>query len=330
MPSRRCRAPDVFVIGKALGFDPVAEARRAEAAGYDGVRAIDHYFSAIPPAQPAAVPHCFVTLTAAAGATERVLLTQTMVAATLHHPAEVAQAVATLDRISGGRAELGLGTGWLPAEHDGMGIPLGSPRDRVARVLEAAAVCRAMFENDGCVEFDGKFVRASSQARWPATPHRPQIMMGAHGPHLLAGAARVADRIDLVEALAGGRPNFTGGHGNTADTLRARIALAGEAAADAGHGRRLRIAATVNLLVTTDHPSRDAARAALADAANCGLDDLDRELLRVIATEDEVLDRVHALAELGVDRLHIRPMDEHSQRWLDEALNTIQEVPCQT
>ena len=39
---------------------------------------------------------------------------------------------------------------------------------------------------------------------------------------------------------------------------------------------------------------------------------------------------MHALAELGVDRLHIRPMDERSQRWLDEALNDIQEVPCQS
>ena len=125
------------VVGKALGFDPAAEARAAEATGYDGVRAIDHFFSGIPPAPPVAVPHAFVSLGAAAVATERVLLTQTMVAATFRHPAEVAQAVAALDRISGGRAELGLGTGWLAAEHDAMGLALGPPALRVRRLVEA-------------------------------------------------------------------------------------------------------------------------------------------------------------------------------------------------
>jgi alkanesulfonate monooxygenase SsuD/methylene tetrahydromethanopterin reductase-like flavin-dependent oxidoreductase (luciferase family) len=320
----------VFVIGKALSFDPVAEARRAESVGYDGVRAIDHFFSAIPPARPTAVPHCFVTLTAAAVATERVLLTQTMVAASLHHPAEVAQAVATLDRVCGGRAELGLGTGWLPAEHDGMGIALGTPAERVARALEAATVCRAMFDNDGCVDFDGRYFHAHCEANWPPTPHRPEIMMGAHGARLLAGAATVADRIDLVEALAGGQPNFSGDHGNTADTLRARITLADESATGAGHGRTLSYAATMNVLVCPDRSSRDLARGALAEAAHCTLDDLDQELLRVIAAEDDVLDRVRELAKLGVDRLHIRPMDERTQQWLDDALSDIQEVPCQS
>jgi alkanesulfonate monooxygenase SsuD/methylene tetrahydromethanopterin reductase-like flavin-dependent oxidoreductase (luciferase family) len=318
----------VFVIGKALSFDPVAEARRSEAAGYDGVRAIDHYFSAIPPAEPVAVAHCFVTLTAAATTTQRVLLTQTMVAASLHHPAEVAQAVATLDRISGGRAELGLGTGWLPAEHDGLGLALGTPAERVARAVEAATVCRAMFEDDGRVEFDGRFFRAHVPAAWPPTPHRPEIMMGAHGPKLLAGAATVADRIDLVEALAGGRPSFSGQHGNTSDTLAARIELARDAARAASTGRTLRFAATMNMVVTSSRAARDSARTALAEAANCSVDDLDRELLRVIATADEVLERVRELGRLGIDRLHIRPMDETTQRWLDEALSEIQEVRC--
>ncbi|HKC30010.1 MAG TPA: LLM class flavin-dependent oxidoreductase [Jatrophihabitans sp.] len=320
----------MLIIGKALGFDPATDARRAESLGYDGVRAIDHYFSAIPPAQPVAVAHCFVTITAAAGATEYVRLTQTMIAASMHHPFEIAQAVATLDRVSGGRAELGLGTGWLGAEHDGMGLPLGGPGDRVARVVESATVCRAMFENDGCVHFEGRFFRAHSDARWPATPHRPEIMMGAHGRRLIAAAAAVADRIDLAEALIGCRPNFTGYHGNTVDNLASRIRLADEAAVEAGHGRRLRFSATVNLQVAPDRPSRDAARTSLAEAAGCGSDDLERELLRVIATPDEVIEKVRALGALGVDRLHIRPMDDYSQRWLDEALKDIQEVQCRS
>jgi alkanesulfonate monooxygenase SsuD/methylene tetrahydromethanopterin reductase-like flavin-dependent oxidoreductase (luciferase family) len=320
----------MLVIGKALGFDPAADAKRAESLGYDGVRAIDHYFSAIPPAQPTAVAHCFVTITAAAGVTDRLLLTQTMVAASMHHPFEVAQAVATLDRVSHGRAELGLGTGWLSVEHDAMGLSLGGPGERVARVVEAAQVCRAMFENDGCVDFDGQFFRAHSAARWRALPHQPEIMMGAHGRRLLAAAATVADRIDLAEALTGCRPNFSGDHANTCDNLAARMRLAQEAAVDAGHGRALRFSATMNLQVAPDRATRDRARASLAEAALCDVDVLDRELLRVIAAHDEVLDKMRALAAIGVDRLHIRPMDEYSQHWLDEAIKDIQEVPCRS
>ena len=105
------------VFGRALGFDPVGDARTAEAAGFDGVRVIDHFFSGLAPHAPHPVSHALSGLAAAAVATDRVLLTETMLAAGMRHPAECAQAIATIDRISGGRAELGLGTGWYRPEH---------------------------------------------------------------------------------------------------------------------------------------------------------------------------------------------------------------------
>src|SRR5690606_17564101 len=134
-PSRRTPQGGIMqVTGKALGFDPVAEATAAERAGYDGVRVVDHFFSGLAPEPPHAVSHALVGLGAAAVATSRVLLTQTMLAATMRHPAECAQAVATIDRVSGGRAELGLGAGWFRQEHEAMGLALGTPRDRVDRL----------------------------------------------------------------------------------------------------------------------------------------------------------------------------------------------------
>ena len=315
------------LIGKAIGFDAVGEARQAEAQGYDGILVVDHYFSAIPPAAPVAVPPCFVTLTAAAMATERVLLTQTMVAASLHHPYAVAQAVAAIDRLSDGRAELGLGTGWLTAEHDAMGQPLGSPAERLARVVEAAEICRALFDHDGIVDYDGRFFRAHSAAAWPQLPHRPPILVGAHGPRLLAAAARVADRIDLLEALASGRPDFSGPHANTRQALADRIALARDAAGT--RAADLQFSATVNLLVAPSPADRDAARASLAAAAGCDAAALDVELLRIIAVDSEALAKLTELASLGIDRLHVRPMDPYSQKWLNEAVKDIQEIPCQ-
>ena len=314
------------VIGKAIGFDAVGDARRAEAQGYDGIRVVDHYFSAIPPAAPVAIPPCFVTLTAAAMATERVLLTQTMVAASLHHPYEVAQAVAAIDRLSGGRAELGLGTGWLKVEHDAMGLTLGTPAQRVARLVETATICRALFDNDGQVDYDGEFFQAHSTAVWPSTPHRPDILMGAHGPRLLAAAAQVADRIDLLEALASGHPDFSDEHANTRANLTDRIVVAREAAG--ARSEQLRFSATVNLLIAPSTMARDDARATLTYAAGCGAAVLDQELLRVIATEDEGLTKFSELAALGIDRVHVRPMDPYSQKWLDEAVKDIQELTC--
>jgi alkanesulfonate monooxygenase SsuD/methylene tetrahydromethanopterin reductase-like flavin-dependent oxidoreductase (luciferase family) len=312
------------VIGKALSFDAVVDARRAEAAGYDGVRVIDHFFSGIPPEPPVAIPHSFVSLGAAAVATDRVLLTQTMVAATMRHPAEVAQAVACLDRLSGGRAELGLGTGWLAAEHDAMGLPLGSPSQRVGRVIEAATICAAMFARRGCVDFDGDVFQAHSDAEWPPTPHVPSVMVGAHGPGLLRRAAVVVDRIDLLEAMGAG-PRFDGEHLNDETNLARRIGLARTAAAQAE--RVVRFSATVNIVVSGDRGARDEARARLAASADCDPAVFDRELLRVVAQEDEALEGFATLAALGVDRVHVRPGDPRTQRWLDDALPAIQALP---
>jgi alkanesulfonate monooxygenase SsuD/methylene tetrahydromethanopterin reductase-like flavin-dependent oxidoreductase (luciferase family) len=314
----------MFVIGKAIGFDAIGDAQRAEAAGYDGIRAIDHFFSGIPPAHPEAVPHCFVTLAAAAAATSRVLLTQTMVAATLRHPFEVAQAVACLDRISNGRAELGIGTAWLPIEHEAMGLALGTPGERVGRAVEAATICRQMFANQGCVDFEGTFFKAHSDAAWPVTPHVPEIVMGAHGRRMIQAAAGVADRVDLVEALSGGRPNFDGDHLNSEENLAARIDLARSSAV--GRDVTLTFSGTVNIVVTADHGERDERRAALAEAGGCAPDAFNRELLRVIDDPDGAIERFRVLARIGIDRVHVRPMDPPTAEWLSDALPTIRGI----
>jgi alkanesulfonate monooxygenase SsuD/methylene tetrahydromethanopterin reductase-like flavin-dependent oxidoreductase (luciferase family) len=314
----------VQVFGKSIGFDAVEEARHAEAVGYDGLRVVDHFFSGIPPQPPVALPHSFVTLAAAAVATERVWLTQTMIAASFRHPFEVGQAVATLDRISVGRAELGIGTGWLAVEHDSMGLSLGSPSLRIERAMEAAAICREMFANRGCVDFDGDIFRAHSTAEWPETPHIPQIMVGAHGPLMLRKAAEVADRIDLLEALSGGKPDFSETHVNDAANLSSRIALATAVAHELG--RELTFSATVNLQICATAQSCSAARTDLAAAAGADVAVFDREMLRVIEIEERALDRFASLSALGIDRVHVRPMDDHTARWLEHALPHIQQI----
>jgi alkanesulfonate monooxygenase SsuD/methylene tetrahydromethanopterin reductase-like flavin-dependent oxidoreductase (luciferase family) len=311
------------VIGKAIGFAAVHEAIEAETTGYDGVRVIDHFFSGVPPEPPVAVPHAFVTLAAAAVVTQRVLLTQTMIAATMRHPFEVAQAVACLDRVSDGRAELGLGAGWLSAEHDGNGLSLGTPGQRVERLIEALQICSRMFANLGQVDFRGTYFIAHSDAAWPATPHVPEIMVGAHGNRLIRGVAATADRIDLLEAMRDGRPNLGGRDANNQHTLSARIALARSVAGEAG--REPKFSATVNLQVVSKSEKQFAV-ARLAEISECDETELGEELLRVIETEDRALQRFQRLRELGVDRVHVRPADPITRGWLDDAVGELHAI----
>lgn len=313
------------VFGKALSFDAVGDARRAESAGYDGVRAIDHFFSGIPPEPPIAVPHVFTTLGAAAVATSRVRLTQTMVAATLRHPVEVAQAVATLSRISGGRAEMGMGTGWLQVEHDATGLALGPVGERVDRLVEAVTICGTMLRGDGTVAHEGHHFRAVVDAPWPALPAPVPILVGAHGPVLLRRIAPLVERIDLVEGLRSGVATFSGVHHNDEGTLAERMAVARKAASEAGAAEPV-FSATVNLTVCSDDGARDAARAAVTAASGDGPEVLEGELLRLIDRPDSVHAAFAGLAALGVDRVHVRPSDPASQAWLDDALTTLHDL----
>ena len=306
------------ILGKALAFDPTSEARAAERAGYDGVRVIDHFFSGIAPEPQRATSHSIAGLAAAAAVTEHVLLTTTMLSAPIRHPAECAQAIATIDRISNGRAELGLGGGWNRAEFSSFGLELGSPRDRVDRLVEAATICRAMFEQNGAVDFEGKFFVARCEAPWPATPHVPEVVVAAGGLRTTRLAAAVANRLDFLESMPEGRPVLDAEHANTEAHLAERVATARDSARASGNDMAL--SATVMLMVAADASARDAARAELAPIARSSPDLLEQELLRVIDIGDGVLGRCRTLAGLGFDRLHIRPADGRSQAWLDEAL----------
>lgn len=286
------------VFGPSLGVDAVADARAAEAAGYSGVRVIDHLFCALPGRPAAATEHPFVALGAAAAATERVLLTQTVLDVTRRHPTEVAQAVATLDRISGGRAELGLGTGWYEPEHDAVGLPLGAPADRVGRLLEALAVCRSMLDHDGCVDHRGRWFEAHVDVPWAPTPHAVEILVGVARPVLMRRAAALADRIEVLTPLGVG----PGDEPITTALLHDRLQEARAIAAD--HGRALRFSARVELEL---------------DAQPSGP-------LHLAGGSDRVLEGAHALAELGVDRLSVLPLDPASAEWLQSSVASLRQL----
>ncbi|WP_049568458.1 TIGR03621 family F420-dependent LLM class oxidoreductase [Streptomyces sp. SBT349] len=170
-----------------------AFARRAESIGYDALMAPDHLV-----AQHAPIPF----LTAAAAATEKLRVGTFVFNNNLRHPAVLAQELATLDRLSGGRLEVGLGAGWNKPEHDAIGIPFEPVGTRVSQLTEAIRVFKGCF-GDGKFSFDGEHYTITDYDAQPKPVQRPHppIFIGGGGKRLLTLAAKEAQIIGLAPRL---------------------------------------------------------------------------------------------------------------------------------
>ncbi|MDH4366012.1 MAG: LLM class flavin-dependent oxidoreductase, partial [Acidimicrobiia bacterium] len=111
--------------------------RRIEDLGFDTVAFSDHVSGGW-------VMEPMVAMTAAASATSRLRVLALVLANDLRHPGLLRKSMATLDVLSGGRVEVGLGAGWLPADYAALGIPFDPPAVRVGRLEEAVAIVRAL------------------------------------------------------------------------------------------------------------------------------------------------------------------------------------------
>lgn len=247
----------------------VATCRRVEEQGYDVVLVPDHL----------GMPAPFPALAAAADATERVRLGTFVLNAGFWNPTLLAREVATLDRISGGRFELGLGTGYNRAEFDAAGLPFGSPRERVSALED-------LVERLGTALADG--------TPKPAQRPRPPLLLGGNGDRMLRLAARRADTV----AFAGARlkPGSTTGELLllSASELDGRIALATEAAGERDPERNL----LVQVVVVVD--DRSAAIEQLR--AQFGVDYLTVEQMLelptlLVGTVDEIVEQLRAARE---------------------------------
>ena len=173
--------------------DLVDVATHADATGWDGVALEDHLFGL--DGDEAVTPRVEVTgaLAGLAALTERVTLLPLVLSATFRHPALVASWAATTDHISDGRLVLGLGAGWMEAEHSRNGLALGSPGERVGRFDEYCTIVRGLLD-EGSVTFSGEhyaLTDAPCEPR-PLQSHLP-MLIGAKGDRMLGLVARRAD-----------------------------------------------------------------------------------------------------------------------------------------
>jgi F420-dependent oxidoreductase-like protein len=146
----------------------------------------------------------WMTLAALAQATSRLRLGTLVTGIHYRHPAVLANMAATVDVISGGRLELGIGAGWNEEESGAYGIELGGPRERSDRFEEACQVLVALLSQD-TTEFDGKYYQladARCEPKGPQRPHPPICIGGSGEKRTLRTAARYAQHWNFV----GGTP----------------------------------------------------------------------------------------------------------------------------
>jgi alkanesulfonate monooxygenase SsuD/methylene tetrahydromethanopterin reductase-like flavin-dependent oxidoreductase (luciferase family) len=166
----------------------VARARAAEEAGFTGIAFMDHL--APPAAEDQPMFEAMMTAATIAGRTERLVVGHLVLCDAFRHPAVLARQAVTLDHASGGRFELGIGAGSVPAELDTFGV---TPTDRrVARLAETLEVVTRLWTGEE-VDFDGAFHHLRGARQLPV-PSRPiPVVIGGSGPRMMDIVARYAD-----------------------------------------------------------------------------------------------------------------------------------------
>ena len=140
----------------------------------------------------------FVALMAAADATTHLRIATHVLINDLRNPVLLAQEVATLDLLSGGRLEFGIGAGWLTADYQAAGVPFAPASSRVRRLEEAVRLLKRLFD-DGPVTFEGAYysVHDMDLGTKPLQRPYPPLYIGGGGKHILSIAAREANIVGL-------------------------------------------------------------------------------------------------------------------------------------
>ena len=177
----------------------VAQAKAAEAAGYDRVLVMDHFYQ-LPgigaPDEP--MFECYSMLSALAQHTDSVRLSALVTGNTYRNPTLLAKTLTTLDHVSHGRATLGIGAGWFQAEHDALGFEFGTFTDRFEKLEEALQIIGPMFRGER-PSLDGKHYKAVDAVNSPAPVSKIPIMIGGGGEKkTLRMVAQYADESNLI------------------------------------------------------------------------------------------------------------------------------------
>ena len=205
------------------GAEWAALARRAEDLGYSTLFVPDHFGDQLSPA---------VALMAAADATTELRVGPLVLDNDFRHPVVMAKEAASIDRLSGGRLELGIGAGWMCGDYDQSGIAMDPPGLRIDRLEEALDVLEGLFSPDP-FSYEGKHYRISALDGLPKPvqqPDGPPVLIGGGGRRVLSLAARRANIVGVNPAIRSGRTDAAAAQDGAAGVTDRKLAWVRDAA----------------------------------------------------------------------------------------------------
>jgi F420-dependent oxidoreductase-like protein len=246
-------------------------ARRAEGLGVRTLSFMDHYFQMdwMAPAEHPMLEG-YTALGFVAGVTQRLRLRLLVTGVTYRHPGLLAKNVTTLDVLSGGRAELGIGAAWYEREHRGLGVPFPATAERFEQLEEAIQICLQMWSDDDGTYEGRHYQLAETLCRpEPLSRPRPRILIGGSGErktlrlvakyadvcNIFGGPSEIAHKLDVLRRHCddiGRDPN------EIEVTAMYRDIQAGASVAEVVHGAEELASIGVATLVTgamTDDPA---------------------------------------------------------------------------
>jgi probable F420-dependent oxidoreductase len=292
---------DSSLAGRPATWSGVAEvAGIAERSGFDSVWVSDHLFLDWAKyggdATIVGSLECWTTLSGLAAVTDRVRLGTLALCNDLRNPALLAKMAASLDRLSGGRLELGIGAGWYEPEYRAAGIPFDRPGVRIARLGEAVEIITQLLDGDE-VTFKGEHYTIDGAVCRPGPQQepRPRVWVCGKGDRVVATAAAVGD---------GWNYSWVG----DVDGYRRKAALADELCERAGRDpKSLLRSVGAYVLVARDDSDLERRFARLVERSPAGvLSEVSLDEFRghgIVGTVQEVVDGFGQLQEAGVSEV---------------------------
>ena len=264
--------------------DWAAKARKLEDMGYWILCVPDHLAEMLAP-MPA--------LVAAAAANTRLRVGPNVLNNDLRHPVLVAREAATVDLLTDGRLQLGLGAGHMRSEYEQAGISYDPGRTRVERLAESVAIIKQLLGGEA-VSSTGRHYRVTDHAIHPRPVQRPHppILIGGNGPRLLTLAAREADIVGLTGitfARGGTAPDLAGCRASAVDE---RVRLIKDAAAIRDAPPELNV--LVQRVLVTDDRRRAAAELAVGRWSQLSPEEILERPYALIGTVDQIVEDLKA------------------------------------